>query len=357
MNESTAKSELLNRSSSISPGQFEQLCRILIKKSERTRELELTPLSGDDGIDVHAVIDRDLFQARLGVQAKRNNQNNHISSNQMRLFKGSLDEGEYHVGTYITTSSFTDPAKQSAKQSYIRLIDGERLARIMLQSQIGINYDGEAYEVDWEFWDIFDVSGEGDLIRSDEVPQADTVEVLNYVLMSIDQGYDVKPTITEFLEEKTGQEWDPRQADYYPHAAWPLGFVHKDEKIEYKGNERRQWTLSRIGREYVNYLYEDKRTEAEELLFERIREMEIAKRVLNKLEKKQTLTHPELREIVDNNTYPEGHEHGLSMSTAHRRGDTIGKWIEKLPEVRRRGPNFTNSTYEYITTRLSDYSD
>lgn len=69
MNAATAKDDILDRALSITPDQFEQLCRILIKRSEKTRELELTPRSGDDGIDVHAVVDRDLFQARLGVQA------------------------------------------------------------------------------------------------------------------------------------------------------------------------------------------------------------------------------------------------------------------------------------------------
>jgi len=361
MNAATARDDILDRTYDITPDQFEQLCRILIKQSERTRELELTPRSGDDGIDVHAVIDRNLFQARLGVQAKRNDWNNTISSDTMRLFKGSLDEGGYDIGSFITTSEYTDPAIKSAEKGRIRIIDGDRLAEIMLQSELGVEVDSDGYAIDWDFWEIFELEGEDDLVRSDAVPQADTVSTLNIVLCGIDKGYDVKPTTTDFLEMVTGYDWDPRQADYYPHAAWPLGFVHKDTTIEYAGYERRRWTLSRIGREYVQYLYKDDTESAEQLLFERIREMEIAKRVLNPLERQQTLKFEELQEIIHQNTLPQGHQYGLSKNTAYRRARTIGRWIEKLPEVVRHAPagvrddQLKGSTFEYLEKRLTDY--
>jgi restriction system protein len=354
MQPTAAKDDILDHTLSISPVQFEQLCRILIKRSEPTRELELTPASGDAGIDVHAVIDRDLFQARLGVQSKRNDEGNTVSSDTIRTFKGSLREGEYHVGTFITTSSFSNPAVESAEKGYIQLIDGDRLTEVMLESELGVVRDGDGYATDWEFWDIFELE-DNDLVRSDAVPQADTVEVLNIVLRGIERGFDVKPTITEFLERETGNDWDPRQADYYPHAAWPLGFVHKDTTVRYNGYERRQWTLSRIGAEYVQYLTEGKTEAAERLLNKRIREMEIAKRVLDVLEEEGTLSHHDLQQIVHENTLPKQHEHGLSETTAYRRGDTIGDWIEKLPEVVRRGPTRKNSTYEYLHANLSDF--
>jgi restriction system protein len=357
MDAKDAKSAILNQVYEISPTQFEQLCKILIRRSERTRELGLTPKAGDDGIDVHAVVDRDLFQARLGVQAKLNNEENKISSGAIRRFKGSLGEQEYSVGTFITSSSFTKPARQSANKGYIRTIDGEKLAEIMVQSQLGVVKEGDEYELDWGFWDIFNVSEEGDLIRSDEIPQADTVETLNIVLQAIEQGNDVKPTITEFMERKTGESWDPRQADYYAHAAWPLGFVHKDMMKEYEGYERRQWGLTAEGQEYVNYLYDGKKKRADELLFERIREMEIARRILDVLEKEGKIPHKQLQKIVQGNTLPEGDKHGLSENTANRRGNTIGRWIEKLPEVSRLGNTLADSVYIYRQGDLSDYSD
>jgi len=66
----TAKAEVLNKGLAIDHEQFEQLCRMVIERVEPSQELELTPFRGDGGIDIHAVADRTLFHARLGVQAK-----------------------------------------------------------------------------------------------------------------------------------------------------------------------------------------------------------------------------------------------------------------------------------------------
>lgn len=346
MQASAAREAVLDRALSISPTQFENLCRILIRRAEPTRELELTPRSGDDGIDVHAVIDRDVFQARLGVQAKRNDESNTVSSSTMRTFKGSLREGGYHVGTFITTASFSAPAVDSARQGSIRLLDGPDLADLMVESELGVEETDGEFATDHEFWDLFELEDD-DRVRSDAVPQADVVDHLNIVLRGIDEGYDVKPQITELLERETGEPWDQRQADYYPHAAWPLGFVHKDTTVEYEGYERRQWVLSRVGAEYVEYLETGNETAAEALLEERIREMAIAKPILRTLRQEGTIDHDELQSLVMAHTLPPAHEHGLSRSTADRRGNTLGRWLEKLPEVTRHGPSLSRSTYEY----------
>jgi restriction system protein len=361
MQAAVARNDILDHALSISPGQFEQLCRILIRESEKTRELELTPSSGDDGIDVHAVVDRDLFQARLGVQAKRNNEGNTVSSDTMRTFKGSLSEGNYHVGTFVTTSSFTSHAVDSAQKRYIRLINGQRLSEIMLQSELGVIQEGEnEYTTDWEFWELFEIERD-DLIRSDAVPQADNVDVLNVVLRAINEGHTVKPTITEYMEDKRGESWRPRQADYYAQAAWALGFLHKDTKVEYAGYERQQWTLSRVGREYVEYLSEGDTESSETLLLQQIGEMEIAKRVLRELEQQGSMKHEEVQDIVHENTLPSELDDGLSRDTSDRRGNTVGRWIERLPNVVRHArtgaPSYqlAGSTYEWVNNRLTDY--
>lgn len=361
MKAAAAKDDILDHALDISPGQFEQLCRILIKRSEKTRELELTPRSGDDGIDVHAVIDRDLFLTRLGVQAKRNDEKNTIGSNPMRTFKGSLDEGDYHTGTFITTSTFSQPAVQSAEKGYIRLIDGHDLSEIMLRSQLGVNKENEnEFATDWEFWEIFEIE-RNDLIRSDAIPQANTVTHLNIVLRAMDEGNNVKPTIHQYMEEQTGRDWRDRQADYYSQAGWALGFVHKDIGDSYDGTERQTWTLSRIGREYVEYLKDGDEQAAKQVLFEQVREMEIAKRALARLRNQGTMTHEELEEVVHDNTLPQEYDNGLRESTSHRRAKTLGRWIEKLPEVVRHPPSdgqpkyLKGSTYEYLRKHVTDW--
>lgn len=356
-----AKDDILDHALSISPGQFEQLCRILIKRSEKTQELELTPRSGDDGIDVHAVINRDLFQARLGVQAKRNNEDNTVSSDTIRTFKGSLREGDYHIGTFVTTSSFSNPAIKSAEKGHIRLIDGKCLSKIMLHSELGVVQDDKnEFTTDWGFWELFEIERD-DLVRSDAVPQADTVEHLNIVLKAMDAGNTVKPNIHQVLEKQTGRSWRNRQADYYSHAGWALGLVHKDIDDSYDGRDRQTWTLSRIGKEYVGCLNEGDKEDAKQVLFERIREMEIAKRALSKLEYQGTMRHEELEILVHKNTLPKEYDKGLKESTSHRRATTIGRWIEKLPEVVRHPPSgardrqLKGSTFEYLSKGVTDW--
>ena len=248
MQPTMARDRLLDRTLSLDSEQFEQLCKMLIERAEQTRELELTPFRGDGGIDVHAIIDRDLFYASLGVQAKQYQPGNTVGVNTLHSFKGALTDQNYHIGTVITTSSFTDGAMESAQRDSIRLIDGDRLLDIMISSEIGVNEtsDGE-YDLDSEFWKAFDQPEDRNTIPSLEVPQADNFDVIRLVLQAVDAGLDMKPTITGYLERKTGNDWDPRQADYYGIAGWLLGFLHKEQQVEVDGRLVRRWGLTRAG--------------------------------------------------------------------------------------------------------------
>jgi restriction system protein len=174
---------------------------MLIERAEQTRDLELTPFRGDGGIDVHAIVDRDLFYASLGVQSKQYQPDNTVGVNTLRSFKGALTDQNYHIGTVITTSSFTDGAKESAEKDSIRLIDGDRLLDIMMESQIGIlQVEGDQFELDSEFWEAFVQPEDTDVIPSLEVPQADNFDVVRLVLQAVDAGVDMKPKITGYLE-------------------------------------------------------------------------------------------------------------------------------------------------------------
>ncbi|MFC7186592.1 restriction endonuclease [Halorubrum yunnanense] len=96
MKASTAKEELLGKGLQIDHEQFKQLCKMVIERAKPTRELELTPFRGDGGIDIHAVIDRELFHARLGVQAKQYATGNTVGARTLRGFKDVLSEQQYH---------------------------------------------------------------------------------------------------------------------------------------------------------------------------------------------------------------------------------------------------------------------
>ncbi|WP_096389655.1 restriction endonuclease [Halopenitus persicus] len=334
MKRSTAKAELLDQGLTIDHEQFEQLCKMVIERSERTRDLELTPFRGDGGIDVHAVIDRDLFHARLGVQAKQYAPGNTVGARTIRGFKGALSDQNYHIGTVITTSSFTSGAVDSAERDYIRLIDGDHLAGIMVSSEIGVVENEGSYDLDPGFWNAFEKPVRDDVIPSLEVPQADNFDIVRTVLRAVDAGADVKPAITEYVRTNEADTFDPRQSDYYAIAAWLLEFLHKDEQVTIDGHDLRRWGLTRTGEEYLAYLDRGDQDAADDLLYRQLRDVEIISRVYNELEAGGTIVRSDISDVIAAETE-------LSASTTDRRARTVGEWLGLLPEIRTsgRGPS------------------
>ena len=94
--------------------------------------------SGDDGID--GVIDQDpLGVDQIYLQAKRYADGNNIGSAAIRDFFGALSLKKAQKGIFVTTSSFSQSAIQTAKNlgTRIVLIDGTHLAALMLRYNIG----------------------------------------------------------------------------------------------------------------------------------------------------------------------------------------------------------------------------
>lgn len=349
MNEASARDHILDQALAIDNEQFEQLCKMVIERAEQTRELELTPFRGDGGIDIHAIIDRDLFHARLGVQAKQYSTGNTVGSGSLRGFKGALSDQEYHIGTFITTSSFTTGAEESAQRDYIRLIDGQTFAEIMAKSELGVRIDNQGtFSTDREFWELFEKPEDSDIIPSIEVPQADNFEILRLVLRSIELGRDIKPEIADYVRAETGESFDPRQADYYGMAAWLLDFGHKEQRVETEHGEVRRWGLTRAGEEFLEYLDRGDEASAEQMLHDAIRDVEVVSRVYANLETEGSILRSEIAEVLAEETE-------LSGSTTGRRARTVGRWLAKLPEVRTEGGG-ADQRFEYVRGDLGDFS-
>jgi hypothetical protein len=140
MDAEPAKDYLFKKTLALDPEQFEQLCKMMLARLEKTENTELTPFRKDGGIDVRARIDRDLFYADLGVQAKRYAPSNTIGSSGMQKFSGALGSQDFNVGAFITTSTFTKPAEKESNQAFmpIKLINGPDLMGILIQNEIGI---------------------------------------------------------------------------------------------------------------------------------------------------------------------------------------------------------------------------
>jgi restriction system protein len=98
--------------------------------------------SGDGGLD--GVIDQDaLGLDRVYIQAKRYASGNTVGPNAVRDFFGSLDIAKATKGVFITTSTFTRSARETADRlgKRIVLIDGEQLAGLMIRYDVGVRIE------------------------------------------------------------------------------------------------------------------------------------------------------------------------------------------------------------------------
>ena len=111
--------------------------------------------SGDDGVD--GVIDQDaLGLDRVYVQAKRYTTGT-IGAGAIRDFFGSLDRHKAAKGLFVTTSSFSPSARETAEflSKRIVLIDGGQLAKLMIRYNVGCRIEEslEIRKIDEEFFE------------------------------------------------------------------------------------------------------------------------------------------------------------------------------------------------------------
>ena len=94
--------------------------------------------SGDDGVD--GVIDQDpLGVDQVYVQAKRYKEDNAVGAPAIRDFFGAVNLKKAQKGIFFTSSAFSPSARAAAEGFGMRivLIDGERLAKLMIKYNIG----------------------------------------------------------------------------------------------------------------------------------------------------------------------------------------------------------------------------
>lgn len=95
--------------------------------------------SGDEGID--GIIDQDrLGLDRIYIQAKRWDPNQTVSRPEIQKFVGALSGKHAKKGIFITTAKYSNEAKAYVSQLDVKvvLIDGEQLARFMIEYEVGV---------------------------------------------------------------------------------------------------------------------------------------------------------------------------------------------------------------------------
>jgi len=137
------RSELLQRILDNSPSFFERLIVDLLVAmgyggTHANASLKLGK-SGDNGVD--GVIDEDrLGLDRIYVQAKRYATTNPVGRPDVQAFVGSLVGFGATKGVFVTTSTFSEAARQYVKQipQRVILIDGARLTDLMIEYGVGV---------------------------------------------------------------------------------------------------------------------------------------------------------------------------------------------------------------------------
>lgn len=149
--------EVLNRVKASSPSFFERLVVELLVRmgygGSRKDAGEAVGKSGDEGID--GIIKED----RLGldviyIQAKK--WEGVVSRPEIQKFAGALQGQRAKKGIFITTSSFSNEARDFASRidSKIVLIDGKQLAQLMIDNDVGVS-KVSSYEIKKIDFDYF----------------------------------------------------------------------------------------------------------------------------------------------------------------------------------------------------------
>jgi restriction system protein len=140
------QSQLLERIAELSAEFFEQLVVDLIVAmgygGSRGAVAQRLGKSGDEGID--GVVNEDpLGLDVVYLQAKRYAANNTVGRPMIQQFAGALVGQSASKGVFITTSSFSSGAIEFADQvpQKIVLIDGEKLANLMIQYGVGVRVE------------------------------------------------------------------------------------------------------------------------------------------------------------------------------------------------------------------------
>jgi len=158
--EAALEQDLLDRIRTAPPAFFEHLIVNLLlnmgyggSAADAGRALGRT---GDDGVD--GVIDQDaLGLDRVYIQAKRYAAGKNIGAGAIRDFFGSLDRHKASKGLFVTTSTFSPSAKETAEflSKRIVLIDGDQLAKLMIRHNVGCRIEDtlQIKKVDEEFFE------------------------------------------------------------------------------------------------------------------------------------------------------------------------------------------------------------
>lgn len=148
--------ELLSEVMKLSDTAFEQMVIDLLQGmgygafdgSGRT-----TPVTGDEGIDGIIMEDKLGFNL-IYIQAKKWDLDRTVGRPEIQKFVGAI-AGRNGKGLFVTTAKYSAPAVDYAALQHIVLIDGERLADLMIEHNFGVSVK-KTFEIKSVDMDVFE---------------------------------------------------------------------------------------------------------------------------------------------------------------------------------------------------------
>lgn len=154
INESLAD-DILNEVIKLSPAAFEQMVIDLLSKmgyGAFENAGRTTSLTADEGIDGIIMEDK-LGFSLIYIQAKKWDLSSTVRRPDIQSFVGAIT-GKGGKGLFVTTAKFSKQASDYAKQQHVILIDGEKLAKLMIEYNFGVTVK-KVFEVKAIDTDVF----------------------------------------------------------------------------------------------------------------------------------------------------------------------------------------------------------
>lgn len=132
--------ELLSEVIKMSPQSFERMVIDLLSKmgyGAFENAGKTTVASGDEGIDGIIMEDKLGFNL-IYMQAKKWNLDSSVGRPEIQSFVGAIS-GKGGKGLFVTTAKFSAPAISYAQQQHLILIDGHKLAKLMIEHNFGVS--------------------------------------------------------------------------------------------------------------------------------------------------------------------------------------------------------------------------
>lgn len=142
---------------------FEQLMRQVFVRTKWARDIWVTKVSHDDGIDFEGKFFEDSSGLLLPLVGQAKHWKTKVGSEEIRTFLGSIavrKDQRNTVGIYVATHGFNEGALRMIRKApnHIIDLDIDRLADLMISNKIGVTpVSLRGVRLDSSFWDDLNV--------------------------------------------------------------------------------------------------------------------------------------------------------------------------------------------------------